>query len=200
MRFFADWQPEQQAFLEAAGTQRFKKQPTLKAAHHGDGLASDTFAPARKPELFGRGALDAHLLHVDPEHAGDIRLHLVLMRVHLRAFAHHDAIDVYNLVTGLADFLAHLAQEFQAVRALERGVGIREVRADIAEARGPEQRIANCMQKHVGIAMAQQALLVRDIYTTDNALAAFHKLVNVKTDSRTINLVHDNSFFFLHER
>jgi hypothetical protein len=39
------------------------------------------------------------------------------------------------------------------------------------------------MQKHIRIAVAEQALFVRDINTTDNALAAFHQFVNVKTNT-----------------
>ena len=113
------------------------------------------------------------------------------MRVHLRAFAHHDAVDIHDFKACLLDFLAHLAQQLQAVGALEGRVGIREVRADIAEARGTQQGIANRMQQHVGIAMAQEALLVRDIHPTDNALAAFHQFVNVKTNTRAINLIHN---------
>ena len=98
----------------------------------------------------------------------------------------HDAVDIDNLVTRLTDFLTHLAQQFQAVRALERGVRIREVRADVAEARGTQQGIANRMQQNVGIAVAQEALLVRDIHPADDALAAFHQFVNVKTNTRAI--------------
>ena len=85
--------------------------------NHRNGLACDTFAAARETELFGRRALDANLLYVEAEHAGNVCLHLFLVRVHLRAFAHHDAIDIDDFVTSLLDLLAHLAEEFQAIGA-----------------------------------------------------------------------------------
>ena len=56
------------------------------------------------------------------------------------------------------------------------------------------------MQQHVGITMAEQALFVRDIHPANNALAAFHQLVNVKTDTRTVNLIHNESFFLYHSK
>jgi hypothetical protein len=37
--------------------------------------------------------------------------------------------------------------------------------ADIAQGRGAEQGVGNGVQKHVGVAKAEQLAIVRDIYT-----------------------------------
>ena len=52
--------------------------------------------------------------------------------------------------------------------------------ADVAEAGGAQQRIADGVQQHVGVRMAVEALLVLDLDTADHELAAQHQRMHVE--------------------
>ncbi len=53
--------------------------------------------------------------------------------------------------------------------------------ADIAEAGGPEQRIGDRMEQHVGIGMAEQPALEGDLHAADDELAPRHEGMDVET-------------------
>jgi hypothetical protein len=55
------------------------------------------------------------------------------------------------------------------------------VLADVAQPRGTQQRIADGVQQHVGIAVAEQALLVGNLHPADDELAACNELVDVES-------------------
>ncbi len=76
---------------------------------------------------------------------------------------------------------AHLAQQLAAVDALVACVAVRKVLADVAEGRGAQERIADRMQEDIRVAMAQEALLVRDLDAADDELAPRDELVDVES-------------------
>ena len=67
--------------------------------------------------------------------------------------------------------------------ALPFRIGIREMRADVAEARRAEQRVAKRVAQHIAIGMAHRAFVERNFDSADHQLAAFGQAVQIVADS-----------------
>ena len=51
--------------------------------------------------------------------------------------------------------------------------------ADVAQARGAEQRVGNGVQQRIGVGMAEQPTRVRNVHAAEDQLAALHQRVYV---------------------
>ena len=80
----------------------------------------------------------------------------------------------------LPQLLDHRTHEPAAVGAAQTRVGIRKMPADVAQPRRTEQRVADRVQQHVAIGMAEQTLLERDVDAADHQLAPRHQRVDVE--------------------
>ena len=72
------------------------------------------------------------------------------------------------------------AQQDAAVDAGERGVGIREMAADVAQPGRAQQRIADRVQQHVGVGVSGQPQVVGNVDAADDELAAGGEGVDVE--------------------
>ena len=59
------------------------------------------------------------------------------------------------------------------------GVGIREMAADVPQARRPQQGIGYRVEQHIRVGMAQQALLILDFHTAQDQVTPLHQPVYV---------------------
>ena len=57
--------------------------------------------------------------------------------------------------------------------------------ADVSLAQGAQERVAQGMAEDIGVGVAQEPLLPRDLHTAENQLASRHKPVNVYTLTNT---------------
>ena len=80
-------------------------------------------------------------------HRGDVRRELRRLRDDRR-------VDVADRVATLARQRRDVAQQRAAVGALPARIGVREVRAEVAQRERAEERVADRVQQHVGIGMA----------------------------------------------
>ncbi|MNW10022.1 hypothetical protein D3C71_2071570 [compost metagenome] len=74
-----------------------------------------------------------------------------------------------------------MLQQLQAVCILERRVSIGKMPADIAKPQSPQDGIADCVQQHIRIGVAQQPLFIRNRYTANNTRSSLYQLVYIKT-------------------
>ncbi len=76
-------------------------------------------------------------------------------------------------------------QQVPAVGPFVARVAVGKMTADVAEARCPEQRVADRMQQHVGVGMSGEPPVVGDIDTADDELTTGHQRMDVEalTDS-----------------
>ncbi len=116
----------------------------------------------------------------DAEVGGDVVDHFRDVGRHARGLGDDGSVDVQDAPAAVGEELRHLAQELAAVDSLETRVGVRKVPADVALASGTQQRVADRVQQHVGIAVAREALVVRDLDAPDHELAARDQLVDVE--------------------
>ena len=127
------------------------------ALNEHDGVGGDAFFATGEAEAFGGGGLDADVVRVGADDVGEALLHLWDMGVQLRALGTDGGVEVDEAVALLGYQADGLAEDDLAVDTIGLGSGVGEVVADVAHVGGPEQGVADGMQQHVGITVAQQA-------------------------------------------
>ena len=104
---------------------------------------------------------------------------LLYLRRKLRSLRDNGAVDVPDRIAVLADNARHLAQQLYAVRAEKTVVIVREKLADIAKCSGAEQRVHQCMGKHIRVRMAEQPLFIRYLDPAEDQLPPFDELMHI---------------------
>ena len=102
------------------------------------------------------------------------------MRRHPRLLGDDGGVEVHHLEIERSQFLGDVAQQAAAVGPFEFRIGIGIVLADVAEAGGAQQRIADGVQQHIGVGMAIEPFLVLDLDAADHQLAAVDQWVHVE--------------------
>ncbi len=142
-------------------------------------VRGDALAPAGEAEALGRGGLHVHPVHARTEVGGDIGAHRLDMGRHARALGDDRDIGIAQPVA-LAQHQRHAgAQQFAAVGALEARIGVGEVPADVAGRDGAEQRVAQCVQRHVAVRMRDEPVRVRDAHAAEH-----HRLARLRSGAR----------------
>ena len=108
------------------------------------------------------------------------------MRAKLGAFQNHHSIDVLDNEMLFVQEFSGVLEKQQAVRALPLGIAVRKVRADVAEPRSPQQRIAKRVCHHVAVRMPHWALLVRHFNSPDDQLAPFGQAMQVIANAAAV--------------
>ena len=80
---------------------------------------------------------------------------------------------------------ADLGQQLHRVGVAPALVRVREVLADVAEAGGAEQRVDDRVGQDVGVGVARQAALGRDLDAAQDQLAPLLEAVRVVADARS---------------
>ncbi len=78
-----------------------------------------------------------------------------------------------------------MREEPLAVSACIGRICIGEMAADVAERRRAQERVHDGVQQNVGIAVAEQALLIRDIDAAEDELSALHEAVDIISHAET---------------
>ncbi len=77
----------------------------------------------------------------------------------------------------------HGPQQLDRVRPPPALVGVGEVLADVAHARGPQQRVGDGVGQHVGVGVTLQAAIVLDLHAPEHQRATLHQAVTVIADA-----------------
>jgi hypothetical protein len=89
------------------------------------------------------------------------------MRAELGPLADHDRIDMGDAQAALFEQPSRVFEESLARCTFPSGVGVREMRADVAQAGSSKQRISKRVAQDVAIGMSDRALLVRQFDPAD---------------------------------
>lgn len=142
-------------------------------------LRLDPFAATEIAELLVGLRLHVHAFERQPEIGRDVRAHRLDVRRELRRLCDDRAVDVLDREAGGLHARDAFAQQHAAVGALERGVGVGEMTADVAERRRAEQCVGDRVQQYVRVRVAEQAALVRNRHAADDERAPRNELVHV---------------------
>ena len=94
---------------------------------------------------------------------GNARAHGVAMRPNLGSFADDGTVDMVDHPTAIPDQTGRVGKEAVGAGALPLRVARREMLADVALAGGTEQRVGDCVEDDVRVAMAGEASVMRDL-------------------------------------
>lgn len=85
------------------------------------------------------------------------------MRCELRSFNNDGRIDVVDLEPGMPDEFNALLEQVKGFCVFPLRLGVGKVRSEIPQRRCAQERIGNGVAKRIGIRMAEQPLLVRNL-------------------------------------
>ena len=107
------------------------------------------------------------------------------MRGQLGFLGDDGAVNIAKLPALRTHTACRLLQQHEGVCAFEFHRRVGEMTPDVAQACGPQNGIGNGVQQHVSIRMAQQALVVRNLYPPKDQLAPFYQSVRVPAFTNT---------------
>ena len=148
-----------------------------------DRLGRDAFAAARESQLLVAGGLDVHVARADARSAAMFDHHRRDVRRHARRLGDDRGIDVHDeRGRGSSTQRRHLAKQTRGCRCpcsahRCRGSACRCRRAP----RRPSKRIADRVQQHIRVAVAEQALLCANMTPPMHELAARDERVDVES-------------------
>ena len=106
------------------------------------------------------------------------------MRAKFRFLGNDHRIDVRNAKMAFNEQLAHALQKSQACGILPLRVGVWKMRANVAQPRGTQERIANGMRQCIAVGMPYWALVEWELDSAEDEFAAFSEAMQVVSDSR----------------
>src|SRR5579864_462998 len=74
---------------------------------------------------------------------------------------------------------ARVLEKLQAIGALPLGIGVGEMRADVAQSCRAQERVAECVGNYVAVGMADGTFVERDFDATDDELAPFGEAMQI---------------------
>jgi hypothetical protein len=101
------------------------------------------------------------------------------VRAELGFFGDDDSIHVLDCQKLFIEKFARVFEEHQAVRAFPLGIGVGEMRADIAERGGSKQRVANRVGENITIGMTDWTFVEGDDDAANDERTAFGKTVEI---------------------
>jgi len=125
--------------------------------YEGHGVGADAFLAAFEAEVLGGGGFDGYLSGVDAEEVGYGLPHLGDVGCHFGFLGHDDGVDIAYAVALGVEQLAGAAEEEFAVDVFVLGVVVGEVLADVAQGGGAEEGVADGVEQHVGVGVAEEA-------------------------------------------
>ena len=130
------------------------------------------------------GDIGRHFPDTDPRYKGiDSR---ELLR-HVAKLVREQGLEVSNVDATIVaqapipEQARDVAQQLAAVDAVVLRVAVGKMPADVAQRRRAEQRVADRVQQHVGVAVAREALVVRNLDAADHEPAPGDEGMHVET-------------------
>src|SRR5580658_9194278 len=152
-------------------------------ANRGDGVRGDRLASSNGIHAFVGLGFEVDFVCGEAERLRQCRAHCRKVRAELGAFADDNGVYMNDAKAAIVKHLGNALEENQAGRPLPLRIGVREVRADVAQIRGAKKRIAERVAQHVAIGVALGAFVERNFDAADHELAAFDEAVKIVTDS-----------------
>ena len=147
------------------------------------GIGGDAFLTSGEAEPLGGGGFYRDVVGVAADAFSHSLLHGWYVRVHLRGLGADGDVRVSKGVALFPQQVGNASEQFLAVNALVGRVGVGKVESDVAQRRSAEHCIAERMDCHVGVAVAEQSEEVLDFHAANPKFTAFDKAVYVKSEA-----------------
>jgi len=149
--------------------------------HHTPGFNDFLFSD--RADAFARFGLEANLVWVDVKDPGDAVADGVQVVGQLGTFGVDNTIQVHNAITSLGNVLGSGSKHFSGVATAVGFVGVGEYAADVAEGGGAEDRVGHGVQQDIGVAMADELLVMGHVDAAEAQRAAGSQAVRVFADA-----------------
>jgi hypothetical protein len=113
------------------------------------------------------------------ENAGKCLAHLKPVRTDLRSFGNQGNVCIHDHAASLAHDAGRMGEEDLRGGAAPLWIRRREMIADVAGAAGRQQGIGECMQPHICVRMALEALIMRDFHAAQRHEIARNQPVHI---------------------
>lgn len=146
------------------------------------GLGGNAFAAPSETEMLGGGGFHGHGIDGEGKVMGDILNHLRDERQHPGGLRDDGHIDIDGPQGALfPDDAGRLAQQHTGICPFVSWIRVGEVKADVAQGGSAQHSVGEGMEGDIGVAVAHQAEMIRDVDPANNQSAAFHEAVHVET-------------------
>jgi hypothetical protein len=146
-------------------------------------MGGDGFAAANGVDAFVGFGFEVNSFRGKAQRFGEHFAHLGEMRAKLRALKDHNGVDVLDGKVPFVKKLANVFEKVKAVRAFPLGIAIWEMRANVAEAGGAEERIANGVREDVAVGMPDRPFAEGNYDAADDEIAASGEAMQVVANS-----------------
>ena len=147
-----------------------------------DGLCGNCFTTPHCAYAFICFRFEINAGNVDAEGLRQCLAHGGEMGAQFRPLRDYDGVQVRDPQTPLRQKAADVLQKAQAMHIFPTRIRVREMRADIAEPRGTENRVADSMRQRVSIGMADRSFFERNFDSAEHKLAPCGEPVQVITN------------------
>ena len=155
----------------------------LVALDAGHRQRRDALATAQETHLFVRGRLDADPAGRQAQAFGQPRAHGFQVRRDLGRFGDQGRVDVDDARAAAFEDVRHAREDVRAGDALDGGVRVGKMVADVGGGDRAQQRVGDGVDEHVGVRMAFESLGMRDLDPAEKERPAFREGMNVVTDT-----------------
>jgi hypothetical protein len=145
----------------------------------GDALGHHGFFAPDDADLLAGLAFEADLGSVHTEDFSDSLSQECLMGTQFRSLGENDAIQVYQLKTGLFDGFVGEGQHFGGISALVGGIGIGKELAYVPQVRSAEEGVGDGVEEDVGVAVADEVMVMVEGEAAETERAAPCEAVGV---------------------
>ena len=143
----------------------------------------DHVARPHGPHALARLGLEAHVVRIEVEDAGDAVADGVHKVGELRLLGVDYAVEVHDLVARLSHLEGGDGEHLGRVAVVVGGVGVGEGAADVGERRCAQQGVGHGVEQHVAVAVADQLPIVRHVDATDPQRPARLRAMTILTES-----------------
>jgi len=157
-------------------------------ADRGDCVRCDGLAASDGVYTFVRFSFQADIFAGDLQNTDERGANRRKVRPELGALAHDDNIHVHNSHAATRKKFAGVLDELETSGALPFRIGIWEMRTDVTQPAGTEDRIAQRVTKHIAVGMPNRSLVEWNFNPRQNQLAPVGQAMQVVSNSRTIHL------------
>jgi len=119
----------------------------------------------------------------DAERFGEDFAHFGKVRAEFGTLENDDGVNVFDDETLGVEESAGVLEKDETVGAFPLGIGVGEMRADVAEARGTEQGVAKSVSEDVAIGMTNRTFVEGDLDTADDELPTFREAMKIVADA-----------------
>jgi hypothetical protein len=114
-------------------------------------------------DAFAGLGFDSNLVRVQAQDSGEAVADGVVIIGEFGSFGVDDAVEIYDMVSGLVDAGSSGTQHIGRVAATIRGFRVREQSANIGQCGSTEDRVDHGVEQHIGVAVADELPVVRYI-------------------------------------